>query len=69
MTDKLGSEKLTLGFLADVLYLKGVILYEEFEAIQSVKSANDLETIVERMLTDDFNQFKRGEHRIITAGK
>jgi hypothetical protein len=68
MTDKLGSEKLTLGFLADVLYLKGVILYEEFEAIQSVKTANDLETIVERMLTDDFNQFKRGEHRLGAKG-
>jgi hypothetical protein len=69
MTDKLGSEKLTLGFLADVLYIKGVILFEEFEAIQGVRNANDLETIVERMLTDDFNQFKRGEHRLSALGK
>lgn len=67
--DSLGSERLTLGFLADVLYLKGHILYEEYEAIQNARTAMDIETIVERMLTDDFNQFKRGEHRLITDNK
>jgi hypothetical protein len=66
---QLGSEKLTLGFLADVLFLKGLILYEEYEAIQGVRSPLDLEIIVERMLTDGFNQFKRGEHRIIADNK
>jgi hypothetical protein len=69
MSTALGSEKLTLGFMADVLYIQGLIPYEMFEAIQDVKTANDLEDIVERMLRSEFNLFKRGEHRIITDNK
>lgn len=67
MENRLGSEKLTLGFLADVLYLKGVILYEEYEAIMDVRTYGDVETIVERMLRDEFNQFQRGKHRLATS--
>lgn len=56
-------DKLMLGFLADVLYIKGVICYEEFEAIYAVKSPSDLEDIVEGMLRGDYNVFRRGEAR------
>jgi hypothetical protein len=77
MTDKqatqvhnpLGSEKVTLGFLADVLFLKGVLCYEEYEAIQNVRTHSDVEDIVEGMLRSTFNQFKRGEHRIVRVSK
>lgn len=62
--DKLGSEKVTLGFMADVLYLQGVICFELFEAIQDAKTINDLEDITEKMLRGQFNVYKRGEHRI-----
>jgi hypothetical protein len=54
-------DKTVVGFLADVLYIKGVICLDEFEAIMEAENAVDLGVIVERMLTSDFNLFKRGE--------
>lgn len=57
----MGESKLALGFLADVLYIKGIICFEEFEAIQEVEDASDLAVIVDRMLRSDFNVHKRGE--------
>lgn len=66
MTDKqanlLGSEKTILGFVSDVLFLKGVVCYEEYEAMQAAKSHEDVNEIVEGMLRSSFNQFKRGVH-------
>jgi hypothetical protein len=56
-------DKLTIGFLADVLFIQGVICFEEFEAIQNAKSPSDLEDIIEGMLRGDFNVYKRGEAR------
>lgn len=54
-------DKTVVGFLADVLYIKGVICLDEFEAIMDASNAEDLGVIVERMLRSDFNLFKRGE--------
>lgn len=54
-------DKTAIGFLADVLYIKGVIYYDEFEAIQECKNPSDLQDIVEGMLTNKFNGYKRGE--------
>lgn len=56
-------DKLTIGFFADVLYLKGILCFEEFEAIQSAKSAEDLGDIFEKMMRGEFNVYKRGEQR------
>lgn len=56
-------DKLTLGFLADVLYLKEVICYEEFEAIQSVTNAEELGVVFEKMIGGEYNVYKRGESR------
>jgi hypothetical protein len=53
--------KLVLGFFADVLYLKGVICFDELEAIYDVKNAEDLGVIFERMMAGDFNVYKKGE--------
>lgn len=53
--------KLVLGFLADVLYIKGIICYDEFEAIGDAKNAEDIAVVVDRMLLEDFNVYKRGE--------
>jgi hypothetical protein len=61
-------DKTTLGFLADVLYIKGHICYAEFEDIQAVRNASDLEKIVEKMLMDGkeggYSGYKKGESYI-----
>jgi len=54
-------DKNILGFLADVLYFKGIICFEEFEAIMDCKTPVDLGIVSERIGTDDFNPYKRGE--------
>jgi hypothetical protein len=60
-------DKTVIGFLADVLYIKGIICLDEFETIMDAKRPSDLGDIVERMLRDDFNPYKRGEG-YVTSG-
>lgn len=55
------NNQLSIGFLADILYIKGIICYEEFDAMQKATQASDLNVIVDRMLRSDFNVYKRGE--------
>ena len=45
--------KLVMGFLADVLYIKGAICFEEFEAIQEARNAEDIAQVVEKMLRSE----------------
>jgi hypothetical protein len=54
-------DKIAIGFMADILYIKGIIFWEEYEAIMDAKSPSDLETIVDKLLRGDFNVLKRGE--------
>lgn len=54
-------DKLVLRFFADVMYLKGIICYEELEAILDVKHPEDLEVIFEKMYRGEYNVYKRGE--------
>lgn len=54
-------DKTVLGFVADVLYLKGIICYDELEAIMDVKSPKDLGDVFERMIRSEFNVYKKGE--------
>ena len=54
-------DKVVLKFLADVLYIKGVMCFEELEAVMDVCIPSDLDVIVDRMLSSDFNVFRRGE--------
>ncbi len=55
-----GDWKLAIGFMADILYIKGIICAEEMEAIQEVQWPMDLQRIVEKMLRGEFNVYKRG---------
>lgn len=50
-----------LKFIADVLYMKGIICYEEIDAIYDVRNGDDLEKIVEKMNDGSFNVYKKGE--------
>lgn len=63
----MGESLLALGFLADVLYIKGIICFEEFEAIQEVKHPSDLNDIVEKMLRGDYNAYRKGEGYVLSA--
>lgn len=54
-------DKGVLGFIADVLYIKGIICYEEFEDMMEAKDVEDLGSITEKLLRSDYNVFKRGE--------
>lgn len=54
-------DKAILGFFADVLYLKGIICFEEFEAVMEAKDSSDLGVIFEKMIRGEFNVYKRGE--------
>lgn len=53
--------KLAIGFMAEVLYIKKVICYEEFNAILDVQNHKDLDPIIQNMLDDKYNVYKRGE--------
>lgn len=53
--------KLVLAFMADVLYIKGVICLDELDTIYDAQNAEDIQLIVDRMLRGDFNAYKRGE--------
>lgn len=54
-------DKLLLKFMADVMYMKGLLCFEELEAIYDAKSPADLEAIFEKMIRGEFNVYKRGE--------
>lgn len=54
-------DKLAIGFLADVLYIKGIICFEEFEDINNIKLPSDLNVIVDKMLSGGYNGYKKGE--------
>ena len=58
-------DKLTIGFLADVLYIKGVISYDEFEDMMYAVNASDLEGIVEKMLRGEYGADRQGEGYVL----
>lgn len=55
-------DKIVIGLLADILYTKEIICFEELEALYDMKTPNDVYTFTERMMRGDFNVYKRGEH-------
>lgn len=54
-------DKVVLGFVADVLYLKGLICFEELEGIMDAKDPADLGDVFEKMIRGEYNVYKRGE--------
>ena len=59
-------DKITLKFLADILYIKGFIYHEEYEDIMSAQTISDLDYIVDRMLRDGYKPSKTGEGYVIS---
>lgn len=54
-------DKITLKFIADVLYLKGHICYEELEDIYDAKTPEDLDVIFDKMMRGEYNVYRKGE--------
>lgn len=54
-------DKIAIGFMADILYIKGFICYEEFQSILDARTAGDLDGIIDKMLRGEFNGHKKGE--------
>lgn len=55
-------DKMVLKFFADILYIKGILYYDELEAILDAKTLSDLDDIFERMMRGGFSPYKRGEY-------
>ena len=54
-------DKIVLKFLADVLYIKGFICFEEFDDVMNSKNPTDLDDIVEKMIRGEYNVYRQGE--------
>lgn len=49
-------EKLVLGFIADILYVKGILSLVEYQDIIEVKNPSDLDTIIDKMLGGEYDE-------------
>lgn len=54
-------DKLAIGLFADVLYIKELINFEEYEAIMEIETAEDVQTFVDKLLGGEFRGYKKGE--------
>ena len=54
-------DKVLLKFFADVMYLKNVICFEEFDEIMECCNADDLDCVFEGMMRGKYNAYKRGD--------
>lgn len=55
-------DKLLIALFADILYIKGIICYDEFEALMDLKDPSDLDDFTEKLLRGEFNVYRKGEH-------
>lgn len=55
-------DKLVIGLLADILYDKEIICFEEFEGLMDITRPTDVTAFVERMMRGEFNVYRKGEH-------
>lgn len=53
-------DKVILKFFTDVLYLKGIICFDEFEDIMDARNASDLDNVFEKMMRGEYNTYRRG---------
>lgn len=56
--------KIVIALFADILYMKGIICFEELDAIFDIRNEQDVQAFTERLLRGEFNVYKRGEHYI-----
>lgn len=59
-------DKILLKFFSDVLYLKGVICYDELDDIMNVCIPSDLDVIFEKMMKEEYDAYRREYYQIRT---
>lgn len=53
-------DKILLKFFTDVLYLKGVICFDELDDIMDCCTPSDLDNVFEKMMRGEYNAYRRG---------
>jgi hypothetical protein len=54
-------DKVVIKFFTDILYLKGMLCAEELEDIYDASTPSDLDAIFDKMMSNKYNVYKRGE--------
>lgn len=54
-------DKIVLKFLADILYLKGIICFDEYDDILESRDYSDLDKIIDKMIRGNYNVYRKGE--------
>lgn len=53
-------DKAVLGLLADILYIKEIIEYDELMAINKIRTPTDINPLIDKMLRGEFNGYRKG---------
>ena len=53
--------KVVLKFMADLMYVHGMICYEEYDDILESKDYSDLDNIIEKLIKEEYNVYRKGE--------
>ena len=53
-------DRVSLKFIADLLYIKGDICFQEFDDIMNASEPQDLDNIIDKLIRGDYNVYKRG---------
>ena len=61
-------DKIVIKFIADLLYCKDLIFFDEFEAIMEAKTPEDLDDIIDKILRGEYHGYRKGES-YLTYGK
>lgn len=54
-------DKVAIKFIADVLYCKDLLFFDEYEAIMDCKSPQDLDNVIDKMLRGEYSGHYKGE--------
>lgn len=50
-----------LKFFSDLLYIKGILCFDEYDAIMESCTPTDLDNVFEGIMRGTFNNYRRGE--------
>lgn len=53
--------RVIIGLFADIMYNKGLLCFEEMDALLEITSAEEAYIFSDKLLRGDFNVYKRGE--------
>ena len=54
-------DKIVIQLFADILYTKGILCFEEIDALLEMRTPEDAEVFTEKLLRGGYNVYKRGE--------